>query len=297
MQIGLSPAFLYAYYKENIDYEGLLDCIRKAHKLGFDSLQLEIFLKEHINNYMGNKAKEIGKLYKDLGLKNTVFCAHALREELFSFDKNDEKNFFEDFKEVLNICLEMDVINIINIPSYLPKQIFNNKENPYPGADLPGNIQFNKIYSFEKLWEMVVIRFNKILDIINDTKLYLTIEPIALTTISSSDSFLRLCDNLNNCLKLGLNLDVGHIFVQKEPLDTYIKKVNKKILSTHISDNDGIVPDHLPPGEGKIDWCLVISALKEVGFKGSLDIEINYVKDGNVDEVYLNSKNFLLKYL
>ena len=55
MKIGLSPAFLYAYHQENINYEGLLWCIKKASELGFESLQLEIFLKEHLNNYRGNK--------------------------------------------------------------------------------------------------------------------------------------------------------------------------------------------------------------------------------------------------
>ena len=144
---------------------------------------------------------------------------------------------------------------------------------------------------------MVINRFDKILNIINDTKLYLTIEPIALTVISNSDSFLRLCGNINNCEKLGLNLDTGHIFVQKEPLDIYIKKINKKIMSTHICDNDGIIPDHLPPGEGKIDWSLVVNSLKEIGYEGSLDIEINKAEDGNVENAYLDSKQFLLKLL
>ena len=119
----------------------------------------------------------------------------------------------------------------------------------------------------------------------------LAIEAVPFGIISSSDSFLRLCECLDGCPELGINLDTGHIFVQREPVHTAIYKLRDRIFGTHICDNDGVVDDHWMPPKGKIEWVKALKALKAVGYHGPLDLEVNVSTDP--DREYREGKTFL----
>jgi sugar phosphate isomerase/epimerase len=42
----------------------------------------------------------------------------------------------------------------------------------------------------------------------------------------------------------------------------------------HASDNHGQYDDHLPPGEGKIDWPKLLAHLNRLHFSGTVILEI-----------------------
>ena len=48
----------------------------------------------------------------------------------------------------------------------------------------------------------------------------------------------------------------------------------KRIISTHVSDNDMVLDRHVPVGNGKIDFKRVFKNLMKVGFTGTLNIEL-----------------------
>ena len=70
----------------------------------------------------------------------------------------------------------------------------------------------------------------------------------------SYDDRLRVC------------FDSNHIFRESEV--DFIRKIGKKIATTHISDRDEINERHWLPGEGIVDWVGVMDALDEVGYEG-----------------------------
>lgn len=45
------------------------------------------------------------------------------------------------------------------------------------------------------------------------------------------------------------------------------------IANIHISDNHGITEDHLPPGEGGIDFVSALQAIINAGYRGPLNLE------------------------
>ena len=63
-------------------------------------------------------------------------------------------------------------------------------------------------------------------------------------------AMLKYDDRLRVCL------DTNHIFRESEV--DFIRKVGKKIATTHISDRDDINERHWLPGEGVVDWVGVI---------------------------------------
>ena len=70
----------------------------------------------------------------------------------------------------------------------------------------------------------------------------------------SYDDRLRVC------------FDSNHIFRESEV--DFIRKIGKKIATTHISDRDEINERHWLPGEGLLDWVAIMDALDEIGYEG-----------------------------
>lgn len=77
----------------------------------------------------------------------------------------------------------------------------------------------------------------------------------------------------------GLTLDVAHASLLPGGPESFIKAFPDRIISTHISDNDLVLDHHLAVGEGKIDFRAVLRMLKDIGFKGTLNIELKKNED------------------
>lgn len=81
-------------------------------------------------------------------------------------------------------------------------------------------------------------------------------------------------DVTKNYKNVGLNLDVCHAAVLNENIPQLIKKFNKKIFHTHISDCKNNIHFHLIPGLGEIDFKAVISSFREINYSGFLTAEL-----------------------
>lgn len=75
-------------------------------------------------------------------------------------------------------------------------------------------------------------------------------------------------DNLKVCF------DTNHL-LGENPVD-FIHKLGKKIITTHISDYDFTDEKHWLPGEGKLNWQAILSALKDVSYNGVWLYEISF---------------------
>lgn len=67
-------------------------------------------------------------------------------------------------------------------------------------------------------------------------------------------------------------LDIGHAHLQDEVYE-FIDSFAPKIKHVHVSDNEGTQDQHLPIGDGNIDWESAIGALEKVGYNGWVVIE------------------------
>ncbi len=72
---------------------------------------------------------------------------------------------------------------------------------------------------------------------------------------------------------LGFHLDVGHANIWGNPLK-FINTFRKKIVHVHFHDNHGLKDEHLPIGEGDIDYKKVVQALKKTGYDGTITFEV-----------------------
>lgn len=72
----------------------------------------------------------------------------------------------------------------------------------------------------------------------------------------------------------GLTLDIAHASLLPGGSDSFIDAFPNRIISAHVSDNDLVLDRHLPVGNGKIDFKRVFERLIQIGFKGTLNIEL-----------------------
>ena len=90
---------------------------------------------------------------------------------------------------------------------------------------------------------------------------------------------------------VGINLDSGHCFLadtnarqdrlddilsgkKEQTLAALVKRIGKKLFTTHLQDNFGLNDDHQNPGMGYIDWNVLVPAILETGYQGPLMMEL-----------------------
>ena len=77
---------------------------------------------------------------------------------------------------------------------------------------------------------------------------------------------------LDTCDK-GICIDTGHAYLGGD-LSSVVHKLSGHLWVVHASDNRGQHDDHLPPGDGKIDWAAFLSQLYDLHFNGTFMLEI-----------------------
>jgi sugar phosphate isomerase/epimerase len=75
---------------------------------------------------------------------------------------------------------------------------------------------------------------------------------------------------------LGLVLDVGHLYALREPdPPRVILDRAADLVQVHLEDTKIGVHEHLPPGEGDVDFAAVKSALIASGYRGAVCFELS----------------------
>jgi sugar phosphate isomerase/epimerase len=108
----------------------------------------------------------------------------------------------------------------------------------------------------------------------------LLIEPEPGLLIETADQFLEFMGHIKSPM-VGCNFDIGHSYcVGDDPAST-IPRLAKFIKHFHLEDIANTrVHHHLIPGDGAIDFKAAIQAIKAIGYKEWVTIELYpYVED------------------
>lgn len=80
--------------------------------------------------------------------------------------------------------------------------------------------------------------------------------------------------------RIGVCLDFGHANYSRVPIRGWFDALGDRIGYLHLSDNNGSFDDHLPLGDGNIDWEEAHTLWKEIGKDIPLTLEV-----GGIDGV------------
>ena len=75
--------------------------------------------------------------------------------------------------------------------------------------------------------------------------------------------------------QLGVCFDTNHLLAEDH--ESFIRAVGDRIVTTHISDYDFVDERHWLPGEGKVNWQSLYSALTRAGYSGAWMYELGYL--------------------
>jgi sugar phosphate isomerase/epimerase len=88
----------------------------------------------------------------------------------------------------------------------------------------------------------------------------------------NTSDILWILDGINSA-EVGVCLDTGHAFLAGD-MHNLVHKLSGHLRMIHAHDNRGTDDNHLPPGNGKIDWDKFLRDLIEVRFRGAFILEM-----------------------
>lgn len=95
-----------------------------------------------------------------------------------------------------------------------------------------------------------------------------------ISPFSTPEAFREVFDRFPD---LWMTLDLGHAHIGEEGMARilgFIQAVPDRIHHLHVSDNRGKRDDHLPLGQGSIDFAAAADALQAAGYDGTITLEI-----------------------
>ena len=112
--------------------------------------------------------------------------------------------------------------------------------------------------------------FAELIDHLSPTSLRLAVENTCASTL-----MLEWALNEFPPEKLGLCYDSGHDQLIPGQTFNLLRRWSPRLLTTHIHDNLGQNDDHLPPGQGSIDWQAFVHAFPWNTYTGPFMLESN----------------------
>jgi sugar phosphate isomerase/epimerase len=193
-------------------------------------------------------AQHLSRDAKKAGL--VIWSTHIPYGKKFDLAETDPEKrpeILRNVKEYIDLAMELKVKQIVVHPSTEP---------------IADSVRASRIQACrESLKELSVYCRKK--------GASLNIECLPRTCLgNTSTEILQILDGIDN---IGICFDSNHLL--KETPENFVRAVNKRIRMLHISDYDNVNERHWLPGQGIINWNKVISALVEVGYKGSFMYE------------------------
>jgi D-psicose/D-tagatose/L-ribulose 3-epimerase len=84
--------------------------------------------------------------------------------------------------------------------------------------------------------------------------------------LNRCDQALALAEDVGG--DCGVCLDIFHMNIEEADWPTAIRAAGDKLVDFHVADNN-----RMPPGQGAIDWELIVRTLEEVGYDDYLTVE------------------------
>lgn len=216
----------------------------------------------HVVDITPDEAEEIGSLARTIGFQ--TWSIHS--EHFNTGDKLEDYLALQ--KHEAEVCAALGCqVMVCHLPNLLP------------------------YVDFERDLDVI----GKVADLTRACGVRLAVENAFYTTRESAfesdiDLVIRVVDALN-CDDVGINFDTGHAFLGQTHTDPLlleeilsgkkeqwiaglVRRVGKRLFSTHLQDNFGLHDDHQAPGLGYIDWEPVIEAILETGYQGPLMMEL-----------------------
>ena len=250
------------YNTNGFAHHKIEDALQILAELGYRSIAFTLDYNT-VEPFAANaiaRARELGKMAQDLGLNLVIetgarFLLDPRRKHqptLISKQASDRKKRV-DF---LLRCAELGLAMGSNTLSFWSgKPDFEAAEDSY--------------------WQLLIEQCIEISKQVENSGMKIAFEPEPGMFIDTMDKFEQLHKAILHS-KFGLTLDIGHLECMNEmPLLPHLEKWSSVLWNIHLEDMRRGVQDHLPPGEGLIDFGKVFEGLNEIKYEGGVHWELS----------------------
>jgi sugar phosphate isomerase/epimerase len=260
------------------------EAIKATAELGFAGIDLIVARAEELDAYW--KEPELARVKAMLAELHLACPQFVLFQNavagLGSRDAAERRKALAGFEKgcAAAKALGAPMINIvapwpteITGPSaYLPRYYaIDERKNPPPAREKL-QIKVPAGFPYARAWDEFVAAMREATAMAKAHGLRFSLENHTHTLVPTTDAFLRLYDKIDDPA-LGMNLDIGWIWINREYPPLAIYKLGARLCNVHIRDIDGLALWFPAVGEGRLDYPAVIEALDDVGFRGFLTIE------------------------
>lgn len=114
-----------------------------------------------------------------------------------------------------------------------------------------------------------------VIDYAGEKNVRLAFEPEPGMLVATMADYARLLEHID-APHFGLTIDIGHLHcVEDEPIAAHLGRWKERLYNVHIEDMRRGIHEHLPFGEGEIDFRPVMAALVEIGYAGGVHVELS----------------------
>ncbi len=155
-------------------------------------------------------------------------------------------------------------------------------------------IDYNSLFGIplEESIRLNVEFFKRLQERVKPKTVGLAFENIMRCDFSTADVLIAICEEASKYGKVGVCWDTGHAHLS-DGVDQgeSIRKLGEWLKCLHIHDNHGKNDEHILPMMGTIDWREIISALRDIDYKG------DFVYESGQPTKYLPDDDILRKEL
>lgn len=240
---------IYSLLENTNSPDRMIEAVKVCSDCGYDAI--DVYLKSVINLPESELDQWIENMQRTIEQCNvSVSQCHLYFGKT---DKDSLKEYEDKVVQSMMIAdrmgIEWGVIHGINYRNLL-------------GVSLEESIDLNVAY-FKRLQERV-----------KPKTVGLAFENIMRCDFSSADVLVAICEKACKYGKVGVCWDTGHANLS-EGVDQgeSIRKLGSWLKCLHVHDNHGKFDEHILPVMGTIDWKTIISALRNIDYKGDFTYE------------------------
>ena len=245
--IGLSTG---CFYHRNI-----LDCLALIRESGFSMIEV-CSTPEHLNFHDLKSVHRAAERIRELGME--AYSFHAPFGPEIDIASADHAQRAASVTEILKAA---EAAALLQVHYFVL----------HPGPENPAVVAPEK--QLPRL-EHLIESLNQVARQCKELGIMCVLEnKLPHLIFGKPSDILWILDGINSA-EVGFCLDTGHAFFAGQISDLVRKVVSGYLRMIHAHDNNGTNDDHLPPGDGKIDWDKLLRELVEVRFRGAFILEM-----------------------
>jgi sugar phosphate isomerase/epimerase len=244
--IGLSTG---CFYHRNI-----LDCLPLIRESGFSMIEV-CSSPEHLDFRDFKSVHRAAEAIRDLGME--AYSFHAPFAPNIDIASSDNAQRAASVAEIFRAA---EAAALLRVHYFVL----------HPGPENPASISLG-----EQLPRMqhVVESLNQVARHCKELGIMCVLEnKLPHLLFGNTSDILWIMDGINSA-EVGACLDTGHAFLAGD-MHKLVHKLSGHLRMIHAHDNSGADDNHLPPGDGKIDWEKFMRDLIEVRFRGAFVLEM-----------------------